>query len=249
MKKHFLLVVLSMFLFLFSHAQLSGGIRAGGNFTNIIGPESKAYKFKPGFHVGAYMEYDFAEKLSFQTEAVYSVKGYKYKFTTVSPPTPSASFETVYDALHSLSYLDIPFLLNINFGQMGSYVGLGPQISILLSTKTDGEISTTTTYNTTPPTTQNTTLTLPNDDTKSFAPVDFGVVIGTGSKFYSGIEYCLRAGYGLTNVFVPKYPLYSQSSSEPYHNLVFTVTLGYAFGKTSGNYVNDKRYKKKRRRH
>lgn len=247
MKKRFSLSVLSMFLFIFSHAQLSGGIRAGGNFTNIIGPESKEYKFKPGFHVGAYLEYDFAEKLSFQTEAVYSVKGFRYKYTTPSTPTPSASFQSVYDVLYSLNYIDIPFLLNINFGQMGSYLGLGPQVSILLSTKTDGEMSTTITYNTTPPTTQSTTVTLPNDNTESFAPVDFGVVIGTGSKFNSGIEYCLRAGYGLTNVFVPKDPLFSHSSSDPFHNLVFTVTLGYAFGKTSGNYVNDKRYKKKRR--
>ena len=217
----------------YSYAQLSAGIRAGGNYTNIMGPDQKNYKFKPGFHAGIYMEYDFADKLSFQTEAVYSVKGFINKYTTTV-----LNITQDYNVKYNLAYVDVPLLLNINFGEMGSYLGLGPQVSVLVGAKWDGEL------NMSGPNYPTQTLTIAGNNKDGWSPIDFGVVLGTGSKFLSGIEYCLRAGYGLTNVGEQK-----TFASNTYHNLVFTVTLGYAFGETSGSYLSRGKYSKRRTRH
>ncbi len=243
-QKTFLLILFSISC-LWSFAQLSGGVRAGGNFTNILGPNSKDFKFKPGFHAGAYMEYDFATHLSFQAEGVYSVKGYRQKYTRTTNIMISTISEDV-NVLYSLSYIDVPLILNINFGSMGSYIGFGPQVSFLVSAKWDGENSTTTTF-TNPPRSVSTTSTVSGVGTDGLNPVDFGVIFGLGSKFENGMEYCLRGGYGLTNVFDP----HQAATSEVYHNLVLSATIGYAFGQTSGSYVSHKGYskKKKRRRH
>lgn len=232
MKKRVIQFFVFSFISIQSFSQLSGGIRAGGNFTNITGPESKDYKFKPGFHAGAYLEYDFAEKFSFQTEAVYSVKGFRNKYSSTT-----LNITSDYDVLYNLAYIDVPFILNVNFGEMGSYLGIGPQISFLANAKYDGEASIS------GPSYPAQTVTIAGSGTDGWNPVDFGVILGTGSKFDSGIEYCLRAGYGLTNVFDPK----QASNDETYHNLVFSVTLGYAFGETSGSYGGSNRYKKRRR--
>ena len=227
-----------------AHAQLSGGIRAGGNYTNILVPSNqKYYKFKPGFHAGAYMEYDFTEKLSFQTEVVYSKKGCDYKYSNSSsliiagqPTTITTDYKVRYD----LAYIDVPFLLNINFGEMGSYIGLGPQVSFLVSSRSEGEIT-----NTISNPYSVSTFTYPSNK-DIWNKVDFGAVIGTGSKFASGIEYCIRAGYGLTSPVV-FYKSSGVSSDEKYHHLVFTISLGYAFGQTSGSYVSGGKYSKRRR--
>ncbi len=185
--------------------------------------------------------YDFTEQLSIQPEVVYSTKGCKMAYSSTTN-FGAITILSDYSGQYNLSYLDIPLLLNISFGDMGGYIGLGPQLSMLLAAKTVSEVNTTTTNSSTSPPSSVTTFSdLSNSDKDGWNSVDFGVVFGTGSKFYSGIEYCIRAGYGLTNTFDPS------SSNDVYHNLVFTVSLGYAFGETSGSYSKDKRYKKRRR--
>jgi len=239
-----------------SHAQYSAGIKAGGNFTNILtSDETKKHKFIPGFHVGLLAQMDISEIVSFQTEAVYSVKGFKMENNISSPPmtTGSSTVTVTTDTkvTYKYAYIDVPLLLNIHFGQMGSYVGLGPQLSFLSGLKWDGKVTNTTTTistGTVAPTTKTVEFTDAGNDKTGFSKVDFGVVIGTGSKFDSGIEYCLRAGYGLTNVIDPS--SYTAFSNEVWHNLVFTVSLGYTFhfGGGPGDRYGHK-YNKPKRRH
>src|SRR5689334_3832475 len=70
-----------------SHAQYSAGIKAGGNFTNVLtSDETRKHKFIPGFHVGLLAQLDISEIVSLQTEAVYSVKGFKLESNVSSPP-------------------------------------------------------------------------------------------------------------------------------------------------------------------
>jgi hypothetical protein len=228
-----------------AYGQLTAGLRAGGSYTNILAPDQKYYKFIPGFHAGIYMEYDFEENLSFQTEVVYAKKGSQYKYT--EPPYISTpTIITTYNVKYNLSYIDVPLLLNIHFGQAGAYVGLGPQVSFLIHSQADGDITTVKIYNGTIPTTNQTST---YDNTKDkWNKIDFGAVFGLGSKWQSGLEYCLRAGYGFTSPVVEFYRSVSGSDAK-FHNLAFTVTVGYAFGEKSGSYVTDKRYKGKRRRH
>jgi Outer membrane protein beta-barrel domain len=241
-----------------SSAQFSAGIKAGGNFTNMIGQNGigdklVGHKFNPGFHVGAIGELDVSEFISFQMEAVYSQKGFKLQSNTSFPPVAlGSSTMTVTSSTKSIykfSYVDVPLLLNIHFGQMGSYIGLGPQLSFLAGVKWDGKNTTTTTTvstGTVSPTTKVDEFTDAGNDKSAFSKIDFGAVIGTGSKFVSGIEYCLRAGYGFSNVINPS----ASGSNELWHNLVFTVSLGYTFhfGSGGGDRYGHK-YNKPKRRH
>lgn len=227
-------ILFSAFLFLFSCglivAQVMLGIKAGGNFTNIIQQDNDDAKFKPGFHVGALLQYDFSESFSFQPELVYSVKGYKYKSSSTILNTT-----TDYVGVQNLSYLDIPLQFNINFGEMGSYIGIGPQISLLMAARYDEEITISS-----PSGTSNFT---DGGDNKDFwNGVDLGVVFGLGSKFASGIEYNLRAAYGLTNAVHPDY-----ATDKSVHNLCLSVSLGYMFDLGGGGKDRyGKKYKKKR---
>lgn len=239
--RNFLLLAVSLTASV-AMAQLSGGLKAGGNFTNFIGKDSKDFKYKPGFHVGLFMEYDFTEHLSFQPEVVYSTKGSKHVYEN-STNFGGYTITQAYDLNYKLPYIDIPLLLNIGFGSMGGYIQLGPQLSLLMGPKIIGE-STVTTHFINPDSVVSYTIDLSSSDKDPWSLVDFSVVFGTGSKFYSGIEYCLRAAYGLNNVFDPNNTTYEN----PYHNLVFSVSLGYAFGQTSGSYTRDKRYKGAKRR-
>lgn len=227
-------VLLSAFFFLLFHisltAQIMLGIKAGGNFTNILQQDNDDAKFKPGFHAGALLQYDFSQTLSFQPELVYSVKGYKYKSSTTILNTT-----TDYVGVQNLSYLDIPLQLNINFGEMGSYIGIGPQISLLMAARYDEEVTISS-----PSGTSNFT---DGGDNKDFwNGTDFGVVFGLGSKFASGVEYNLRAAYGLTNAVHPDY-----ATDDSVHNLCFSVSLGYAFDLGGGGKDRyGRKYKKKR---
>ena len=234
MKRIILPLTLFVCVSIFSSAQKIG-IKAGGNFTNVVGKSGtgdklSGHKYVPGFHVGILGEIDLAEVLSLQLEAVYSRKGFRdksSKTTTIS----SGSVTTETDVLYTISYLDVPLLFNIHFGQMGSYIGLGPQVSFLMGAKYDGHfINTTTNTSTTPPSSVSVDVPFAGNDKTGYSKTDFGVVIGTGSKWDSGIEYCLRAGYGLANVVDQS----ASTSNEKWNNLVFSVSIGYTFGTGGG---------------
>ena len=244
---------ISLFFFLFTFcinafSQLSIGLKAGGNYTNVIGSNSSGNKYRPGFHVGAIFEYEFANYFSFQMEGVYSLKGFRSKanISTSYPKTQTIVIQN-FNVLYSYSYIDVPLMLNIHFaGQsdLGSYIGLGPQFSFLAGTKWDGKSTVTTINNaTTPPSTVITEVSVAGNNKNGYRKMDFGVVLGFGSKWDSGIEYCIRGGYGLYNMLDPS----SMSTvntwrDNDWHNLVFSVSLGYMFGRSIGGmYVTEKR--------
>lgn len=235
-----------------SYSQLSGGVRAGVNYTNIFGPNTKDYKFKFGWQAGGYIEYDFATHASFQAEVNYSVKGYKLKSSESMPlgtGTAVVTYHQDYNIRYNVSYIDIPLIININFGEMGSYIGVGPQVSILANANAKGEINNSYSPPQPPPFPQNTSITIDEAGRDGFAPIDFGVTFGLGSKYENGLEYCIRGGYGLTDMFDSGSSSSTYSSGSGYHNLVASVTIGYAIGQTSGSYSKDRRYKKKGKRH
>lgn len=251
MKNTILALTLFFFISIISSAQ-KFGIKAGGNFTNVMGKTGTGdkvtgHQFIPGFHVGILGELDVAETISLQAEAVYSRKGFRDK----SSSSTTAGFMTVtseMNVLYTLSYVDVPLLVNIHFGQMASYIGLGPQLSFLMGAKYDGTITNTSTNTaTSPPVSTTVDLTFAGNDKTGYSKVDFGAVIGTGSKWDSGIEYCIRAGYGLGNVIDPA----NSKSTDIWHNLVFSVSIGYTFG-TGGGGGGDRyghKYNKPKRRH
>lgn len=248
MKYTFLSLISLLTLTTVSYAQKIG-LKAGGNFSNVMSKNDVStsgttdkHTFSPGFHAGAFGELHVADIVSLQLEAVYSQKGFKQKYTATSTFVNMSQ-----EVKYTFSYIDVPLLVNIHFGEMGSYIGFGPQLSFLTGVKWDGE-QTNTFTNLAPAPLTNTSSTFETSgkDKTGFSKTDFGFVLGTGSKWDSGIEYCIRAGYGLTNVNDPS----TSTSDAVWHNLVFSISIGYGFnvgGEGGGGDRYGHKYKKKKR--
>lgn len=223
------------------------GIKAGGNFTNVIGSDNSSvsgstdkHTYISGFHGGIFGEFDMGQVASLQVEACYSTKGFKQKYEF-----SSQIVKTTQDVQYTYSYIDVPFLVNLHFGQMGGYVGLGPQLSFLAGVKWDGDITNTYTNMAPPPLTNtSSTITYAGKDKTGYSNTDFGVAFGVGAKWESGIEYNIRAAYGVSNVIDPSV----STSDAVWHNLVFSVSIGYAFNAGGGGQKDryGRSYKKKR---
>jgi len=82
------------------------------------------------FHAGLLADRNLTETLSFSTGLMLSSKGAKYDGGQYDP---SAQFYT-YSYIKKISYLDIPMILNYALSKKWS-IGLGPQVSILMSAK------------------------------------------------------------------------------------------------------------------
>lgn len=227
MKKVFFIFIVFISSNRISFSQIDIGIKVGGNYCNVITSNSQQKNsFIVGYHAGAFARYYFNKYISLQSEVAYSTKGFKYLYHTeysFSYFIFSASGSTDLHGQYNLSYIDVPLLANAHFGSGGnSYIGLGPQFSFILGTNWDGETITTTTIPLQP--TQTTTTSNSGSGTQGFTTIDFGAVIGVGTKIGGDIDCSLRAGYGFSDV--------SGSSSTDIasgHNLVFSLSVAYLF--------------------
>ena len=105
------------------HAQnVSFGVKAGGNMSNIIKTNDPNYKtdYKPGFNAGLTMEIGISKALAFAPELMFSQKGYK-----------TDSFGGTFT--QTTNWIDIPILAKINAAPSFN-VFLGPQVSFLTKT-------------------------------------------------------------------------------------------------------------------
>ena len=102
---------------------VSFGVKAGGNLSNIIKTNDENYKteFKPGFHAGLTMEIGLGNTFAFAPELMFSQKGYK-----------TNAFGGTF--AQTTNWIDIPILAKIKAGP-GFNVFLGPQVSFLTRTK------------------------------------------------------------------------------------------------------------------
>ena len=113
-----------------NHNDLSGldapnsgfGIKGGLNLANVYGDEADALDPEAftSFHAGIYAQFALAQKFSLQIEGLYSRKGYE------------ADIENRFD------YLELPFLAVYNITDNLS-LHLGPQLSVMVSAKQDGD--------------------------------------------------------------------------------------------------------------
>jgi len=107
-------------------AQLSGGLKAGANFSNMkykLDDEKETGDMKVGFQVGGYLVATLSDNIALQPELYFSSMGSKED-----------------DASLNLGYISVPVLLRYNINEQ-FHVHLGPQVGFLLSAKAklDGE--------------------------------------------------------------------------------------------------------------
>ena len=110
-----------------AHAQVTGGIKAGLNYSNIIktGDDDFSTDFKAGFHAGLFVDIPLVDRLAFMPEVMYSQKGYKADGTSL--------LGGAYEYSLTSNFIDVPLLLKVNAAP-GFSIHLGPQFSFLMST-------------------------------------------------------------------------------------------------------------------
>lgn len=166
----FITLLLSVTQFCF--AQISFGPRIGLNLATWAGVNNNA-AIKPGLHIGGFAKLGLGEKLAFQPELLFSMKGAK-----------SAGNTSSYSDAYAMNYLDIPLLLNVG-KPSGMHFLIGAQPSLLLSAKHK----------------VNSNGTKTDSDAKDFFNgFDIAPVIGFGYQAEGGFSTDLRFTYGVPDI-------------------------------------------------
>ena len=175
--------------------QVQFGAKAGVNIFSLMGEDATIYDNLIGAHFGGLARFS-ASNVSgaltyvIQPELNYSMQGAKIE-----------------DGKISLSYIQLPIMVQRYIAGSGFYVETGPQIGLLLSAKykLDGE-----------------SLDI-KETTKKF---DFGVNFGLGYLLNNGVGINARYGLGLTSI----------SSDGTIRNSGISVGLLYVFGHGGSDY-------------
>ena len=94
------------------------GVKAGMNYNNWRDSDNISDMVDPllGFQAGAFVNFKLSDKISLQSELLYTAKGVKY--------APSTNIKYKY------GYLDIPIMAQYHFNEAFS-VNFGPELSFL----------------------------------------------------------------------------------------------------------------------
>jgi hypothetical protein len=153
-----------------AQAQVSGGIRLGGNLANTSykeGSETSSTDSKFGFQFGGYFDFEMSDMISIAPELVYSQMGGKENFQ-------GETYEL------NLSYISIPVLVKVKFSDIFNFQA-GPQLGILTGAKFkfDG---------------------ISVDAKDGYKSTDFGAALGLGADLPNGLNINLRYYLGLANI-------------------------------------------------
>lgn len=116
MKKALLTVVLALASVVAVNGQLIG-LKGGMNLANL-GGDVEGTAFKPGLHLGAFVEFKVTEMLKIQPEVLFSAQG--------------AQSDQNYTLKYYYNYLNVPLIAKV-FLIEGFNIQMGPQVGFLLS--------------------------------------------------------------------------------------------------------------------
>lgn len=176
MKKLFIIGAVMLFcVSTASFAQAKFGVKAGVNIANYAGDDAGDMDSRVAPLFGAFVRMHLSDKLAFQPEILYSMKG----------ATGSGEIEGVnVDVTERIDYIDVPLMLKL-YVSNGFNIQAGPQLSFLLSAEGEfegGGVSVT-------------------EDYKEYMKgTDFGFNIGAGYDFDFGLGFDVRYSLGLSNV-------------------------------------------------
>lgn len=181
--------------------EVSFGIKAGGNLSNIIKTDGNDVKtdFKPGFHAGVFVEIPVSQKLTFAPEVMYSQKGYKADRFGGS-------------LTQTTNWIDVPILAKIDLAPQFN-IFLGPQVSFLTQTrnKFEGAFGTV----------EQTTI---ENESNKFRKSIAGGVIGAGVDITPKIGLSARYAYDFQ-----KSNENGTLTSPEFRNQVIQASLGFKF--------------------
>lgn len=179
-------------------AQLSGfGIRPGVSLSTY--KLNKEYNdiynaaLRPGFSASAFAEINLGNRFTLQPEVAFTQRGVNLRSkSTIFWEGPDFGYPADYTVVEyrqkeTLNYLDIPVMVEKNFGggNIGAYVALGPGLSFGFKGKGREEI----------------TVEFPTGDGAVDSNTDryeYGIEMGSGRyDTYKGFDFNLNAGAGL----------------------------------------------------
>ncbi|AXG72085.1 outer membrane protein beta-barrel domain protein [Kordia sp. SMS9] len=155
--------------------KFSFGLKAGTNFSWVIGAPSFELSPRVGFHFGVMSELSLSKRFSLQAELLYSQQGGTRK-QTIKSTAGSFTQSTEYH----FDYVNLPILAKYYLTK-GWSVEAGPQIGVLLSASEKRN---------------NTEL----DIRSRFEYVDFSAAFGTSYKFDNGLNLNARYHFSISSM-------------------------------------------------
>ena len=221
MKKAFINSSLMLLLLITTQtfAQIKFGVKAGLNLSNMLAKDndqtySENFKMKPGFHVGATVEFPIVKRFSFEAGLLLATKG-----TKMNEKETFGNETSELKGKINLFYLDIPLTAKVTFdiGSAKIYGAFGPYLGIGLKGKSKIEITAMGETET-----DNETIKFGSGDDQ-VKRLDYGLTAGAGVEINSaqiGISY----GLGLANLNN------NTDNGAKTQNRVLEISVGYKFG-------------------
>ena len=177
------------------------GLVGGVNFANVIDPNDPNFTTNThtGVHAGVSLDVPIAFPFIFETELLYSQKGY-------TAFTPYGQFTQKSD------FIDLPLLLKLKLARNFSFV-IGPQVSFLTSTQNvydNGFVTTVQTQY--------------NQDYQGYNKTLLDGVLGIGINLNQNVE--LRGRY---TIDLQSNASYAASNNPQYNNQVWQIGLAFKF--------------------
>ncbi len=187
------------------------GVKAGANYSSIVGDLTDGLKFRFSGHVGVFAEFDMSYKFKFQPELLYSSQGFQFSSDLASIEGEEPGNQNDFRNNVRLNFLTIPllgkFALNENIN-----VEFGPQFGFLLNQvviiKNLDELEDT------------------DVDRRTSTPgdfqLDYGATVGLGIRITDQLSLAPRAYIGLRN------RLNGLPNAQNY-NVALQLSLNYTF--------------------
>lgn len=206
--KKIIITSLLVLAFGFTYAQKAQfGVKGGLNIANqdFSGDGVPSTSSLTGFHLGGFVEFKIADKLSIQPELLYSIQGSKFNMVYNDGSTNYNTKNTI-----KLSYINIPVMLKYYATEKFS-LEAGPQIGFLADSELKVEVV-------------ELGRTASQDAKDLFESTDFGFNLGAGYDFTKKFSAGIRYNFGLTNVAKT-----DPGSNDKIKNNVFSISVGYKF--------------------
>lgn len=109
------------------------GVKAGLNYSSIVGDLTEGIKFRFSGHAGVFVESEFSYTFSLQTELLYSSQGFQFSSDLRALENSGATFdENDFRTNVQLNYLTVPILGKFALNDRLD-VQFGPQFGFLLN--------------------------------------------------------------------------------------------------------------------
>ena len=132
MKKVFIVFLAAVLTASYAQAQeMTYGVRAGFNLTNMWGGDGLDTKMKPGFQIGIVADYDIMEDFAFQMGLLFATQGFK-----------TEADEDDFSLTTNLNYLQIPMnaQYKLDLGGAKLLLQAGPYLGYGLGGKMTGKV-------------------------------------------------------------------------------------------------------------